>query len=143
VSLPSKLQSVLDLLRSAGDPDLRAEFLIETASRFTPVPAEIATPPFEASHRVPGCESEAYVWACGESGRARLYFAVENPQGISAKALAVVLEEAIADASVEEIQSISRELAFELFGRHLSMGKGQGLMNMVEMSRTLALQSLR
>jgi cysteine desulfuration protein SufE len=141
-SLPKQLELVLDLLRSAEDPDVRADFLIETAARFRPVPPEVAVRPFEECYRVPGCESEAFVWALAEGGRAKLFFAVENPQGVSAKALAVVLEEAIANASPDEIRSISRELAFDIFGRELSMGKGQGLMSMIEMSRKAALEAL-
>ena len=55
-------------------------------------PPGIATRPFDPSHQVPQCESDAYVWAQKlPDGTMKYYFAVENPSGISAKALAAIL----------------------------------------------------
>jgi hypothetical protein len=47
--------------------------------------------PFPAYNKVPACESDAYVFPVEKNGSLEFFFAVENPQGISAKALAVIL----------------------------------------------------
>lgn len=135
---PQKLLQALDDFRSLGDRELQSELLIEYAERFEQVPETVAQRPFANEHRVPACESEAYVWAKRSGEGVQFYFAVENPQGISAKALAVILNETISGAGVEEILSISEDLVYDLFGRNISMGKGQGLMGMVRMVKALA-----
>lgn len=62
-----------------------------------------------------------------------LHFAVENPQGISAMALATLLKEVTAGASIPSIAEIPESVVFELFGDELSMGKTMGLTGMVKM----------
>jgi cysteine desulfuration protein SufE len=133
----TKLSQFLDTLR-ALEPDMLAEVLIEYAGRFHSVPADVAVRPFAAENRVPGCESEVYVWAKPQSEGLKFYFAVENPQGISAKALAVVLDESLSGQPLEVVQSTPPEIVHQLFGKTLSMGKGQGLMGMVNAVRSLA-----
>lgn len=120
------------------DQELRFESLIELAERFKPVDDRIATRPFSVEHRVPGCESEAYAWAENTPGGLKFHFAVENPQGVSAKALAVVLDENLSGQPLAEIRAVNADLVYTLFGRGLSMGKGQGLMGMVQMVKALA-----
>ena len=69
------------------DRNERAEMLIDYADRFVEVPPEVATRPFPPVHAAPRCESEAYVWAVDRGdGTLKFHFAVENPQGLSAKA---------------------------------------------------------
>jgi len=112
----------------------RSEMLIDYADRFTDVPPEVATRPFAESHRAPRCESEAFVWAVDRpDGTVKLYFAVENPQGLSAKAWAVILDETLSSRPLTEIAGLSGEAIFKIFGRDLSMGKGQGLLGMFEL----------
>jgi len=78
--LPAPLRDVLDVFALVTDPVDRASLLISYADRFSPVPPEVATPPYAKDHLVPYCESEAYVWLVPQAdGTARLYFAVENP----------------------------------------------------------------
>ena len=90
-----KLSTILSELQLLTEPDLRAEWLIDYASRFKPVPESIAVRPYACDRRVPGCESEVYVWSRVDPGRKfEIFFAVENPQGLSAKALAAILTEA-------------------------------------------------
>lgn len=134
--MPTSLEQFLDDF-AALEEDLRFESLIELADRFRPVEPRIAVRPFSAEHRVPGCESEAYVWAEKTAAGLKFHFAVENPQGVSAKALAVILDEHLSAKPLPEILAVKPELVYTLFGRGLSMGKGQGLMQMVQMVKAL------
>ncbi len=88
-----KLEELQETLDMFADPASRADLLIGFADKFKAVPADVATRPYPKSHQVPQCESEAYVWAQLQPDRTlKLHFAVENPSGISAKALAVILD---------------------------------------------------
>ena len=110
----------------------RIQLLIDYADRFKEVPENIANRPFPESYRVPFCESEAYLWLEQQPNHTlKLHFAVENPQGISAKALAAILDQTLSGLTAEQVTEISPDLVFKLFGRNISMGKGQGLMAMV------------
>lgn len=139
MSLP-KLEEILSEIRSITDRELRTEVLIEFAQRFVPVPERIALRPFEESRRVPGCESEAFVWCEKLAHGLKYHFAIENPQGVSAKALATILDQGLCGVSAAEVMELKEELVYELFGRGLSMGKSQGLMGIVRMVKALASQ---
>ena len=116
------------------DRALRAELLIEYADRFVEVPASVATRPFSQSDRAPRCESEAFVFAVDQpDGTLHFYFAVENPQGLSAKAWGVLLEETCSGEPLEQVAAIPQDIVFSVFGKDLSMGKGQGLIGMLEL----------
>ncbi|MGI8923266.1 MAG: SufE family protein [Fimbriimonadales bacterium] len=135
---PGKLQGIVDSLRSLERQD-RIDALISIADRYQPVPPEVASRPFEESARIPACESEAFIWAIGQPpGSLKYYFAVENPQGISAKALAAILDETLPGMSLAEIASLSDDVVFEIFGNELSMGKTMGLTGMINMVRSAA-----
>ncbi len=139
MALPRRLQDYLDTLAMFPDRQERIDALISTGERFRPVPEEVAMRPFSESNRVPGCESEAFVWSVPRGdGSLDFEFAVENPQGISAKALAVILKETLSGESGSSIENVPDELIYEIFGRELSMGKSMGLMNMVRMVKRLA-----
>lgn len=137
-STPRKLLDFLAEYRAIDDADLRADYLIEIAGRFREVPDSVARRPFPEGHRVPGCESQAFIW-CDRSAAdgPRFYFAIENPQGISAKAMAVILDETLSGAEPKEIAAVSSELVYDIFGPSISMGRGQGLMNMVQMVKKM------
>lgn len=137
--LPEKLQEMVDLFSTVTNRDERAQLLIEMADQFQEVPARIASRPFPEEHRVQRCESEAYVWLepLGD-GTVKYHFAVENPQGLSAKAMAVILDEALSGKAPEEMEKVPTDVVFEFFGKSLSMGKGQGLMGMVTLAKYLA-----
>lgn len=138
MSLPPKLAAAIDELRSLGDRDAISEALIDTAARFVEVAPEVAARPFPEAHRVPACESEAYVWVTrdGEGGIVT-HFAVENPQGVSAKALAVLLKESLDGARPEELATLSPELIYDIFGRGVAMGRGLGLTGIVSLLKSL------
>jgi cysteine desulfuration protein SufE len=139
---PEKLERFLEYLDALDRTD-RIQMLVETAERFRPVPPHIAVQPYPKERRVPGCESEAYVWTePNPDGTLAYYFAVENPQGISAKALSVILAESLSGAPPDEVAAVPADIIFRVFGRELSMGKSLGLMNMVNMVRALTAKAV-
>ena len=132
-NLPEKLDDTLALLAMLDRGD-RIQMLIDIADRFQEVPANIAIRPFDEAHKVPACESEAYAWAAPRpDDTLDFHFAVENPQGISAKAMAVILRESLSGAPLDQVASLPGDVIYEIFGRELSMGKSMGLMGMVSM----------
>jgi cysteine desulfuration protein SufE len=140
---PEKLNEILADFDFVTTRSERAELLIDLASRFQKVPERIATPPYSEDHRVPYCESEAYVWAEDQPDNTlKFYFAVENPQGLSAMALAVILDAVLSGARLEEVANVSPDIVLKVFGNDISMGKGQGLMGMVSMVQSAAKRHL-
>ena len=132
--VPEKLTDFLETLSLIEDRQDRIELLIETADRFKTVPERIATKPYPESQRVPHCESEGFVFAEEQPGATLKYhFAVENPQGISAMAMAVILDETLSGEAPEEVVRVPADVIYSIFGRELSMGKSMGLMGMVQM----------
>ena len=137
--MPASLQDMLDLMAGITDPAERASVLISFADQFREVPPEVATRPFPRSHQVPQCESDAYAWALRQpDGTLKLYFAVENPSGISARALAVILDKSLSGRPSAEVARVSPDIVERIFRQNISMGKGIGLMSMVNAVRALA-----
>jgi cysteine desulfuration protein SufE len=130
--LPGPLAELIEDIQSL-DRRERQDLLIETADRFQAVPERVARRPFPESHRVQKCESQAYVWSEPWGDGLKFYFAVENPQGISAKAMAVILDETLSGRPLEEAAAVPSDIVFQIFGRELSMGKGEGLTGIVAM----------
>ena len=134
MTLPSTALAALAADMKAMDRRERSDMLIEYADQFEEVPAAVATRPFAERNRAPRCESDAYVWATDNpDGTLKFHFAVENPQGVSAKAWAAILDETLSGHTPEQILTTDPELLFDIFGRDLSMGKGQGLLGMLEL----------
>lgn len=132
------LQRLVDMFKMF-DPADRTNMLLSYADQFKDVPREVATRPFEKSHQVPQCESDAYVWAVKRpDGTLQLYFAVENPSGVSAKALAAILDKTLSGLPASEIAGITPDIVEKIFRQNISMGKGMGLMSMVQAVATLA-----
>ena len=134
--IPEKLTEVLEDFSFITDRNERADYLIEIADRFpgVRVTPDIATRPYEEGRKVPACESEAYVWALDNPDGTLTYrFDVLNPQGLSAMAMSVILDEACSGAPLEQVSEIAADIVFKIFGREISMGKGQGLMGIVTM----------
>ena len=121
----------------------RIQYLISLADRFREVSPAVAHRPFGEEHRVPQCESEAYVWATPRAdGTLDYHFAVENPQGISAKAMGAILQDALAGAPLEQVIALPGDVVYALFGRELSMGKNLGLLGMLQMCQAFARRQL-
>ena len=136
---PEKLQEVLDTFDLFPDQADRTSMLLSYADQFREVPPEVATRPFDASHQVPQCESDAYVWAIKKpDGTLDLHFAVENPSGISAKALVAILKKSLSGLPAREIANVDCSIVEQLFRQNISMGKGMGLMAMVNAVAALA-----
>jgi cysteine desulfuration protein SufE len=133
-----KLNDFLEEFKSIDDRDTRFDYLIEVADRFKEVPTDVATRPFSKDNLVPACESEAYVFLEKNNNKCNFYFAVENPQGISAKAMAVILSESLNGLTPDEISTIKEDIVLDIFGGAISMGKGQGLMSMVQLVKFFA-----
>ena len=141
---PEKLARLVDSFDMVKDREERMQLLIDYADKFQEVPGFIANRPFPAENKVPFCESEVYIWLREEADQTvRLYFAVDNPHGISAKALAAILDRTLSGLRAIEIARISPDLVYQLFRSNISMGKGQGLMAMITMIRTKAKQLVK
>ncbi len=121
------------------DPADRTSLLLSYADQFRDVPPAIASRPFDTSHQVPQCESDAYVWARKQpDGTLKFYFAVENPSGVSAKALAAILDKTLSGLPASEIATVSTDIVEKIFRQNISMGKGLGLMAMGQAVQALA-----
>jgi len=129
VPYPAKIQEFLDDLAMFPDRAERIDALISIGHRYKK-PDGV---PRTAETRVPGCESEVYVASVPEGEGRKFLIAVDNPQGISAMAMAVVLDEGLSGEPPSEVGKVSEELVYEVFGRELSMGKSLGLTNLVRM----------
>lgn len=142
--LPPRLAELLDALDAFQDPTERGSVLVDFANRFEEVPPSVATRPFPDEHRVPACESDAYVWAVDRpDGTLKLHFAVESPAGVSARALAAILDRTLSGLTPAEIAAVPPDIVERVFRRNISMGKGLGLMSMVRAVQTLARRRLR
>jgi cysteine desulfuration protein SufE len=141
--MPEKLAELLDTFEMFPDPADRTGLLLSYSDRFREVPPEIAARPFDQSHQVPQCESDAYVWAVKRpDGTLQLYFAVENPAGVSARALAAILDRTLSGLPAAEIATVTPEIVERIFRQNISMGKGMGLMSMVGAVQALAKRAM-
>ncbi|MEM9951346.1 MAG: SufE family protein [Chloroflexota bacterium] len=143
--IPAKLQETIEDFSFVTTRQERQQYLIQLADQFSDVkvPTTIAEQPYDESHRVPACESDAFVWwENNDDGTLHYHFDVLNPQGLSAMAMAVILGEACSGAPLEQVAEIDNEIVFEFFGKNISMGKGQGLMGIVNMVKAAAKQNL-
>jgi cysteine desulfuration protein SufE len=139
---PPRLAALLERLERT-DRTQRIELLIAMAGRYQEVPERVAHRPYPESHRVPHCESGAYVWAEDqEDGTLKYYFAIENPQGISARATAAILDRTLSGEPPEVVAEVSQDVIYRIFGYELSMGKNMGLTAMVGMVQAAARRRL-
>jgi sulfur transfer protein SufE len=141
--MPAALKAVVDDFGFL-DRGERAAELIEYADRFHDVDPRIATRPFDEEHHVARCESQAYVWAEDlPDGTLKYHFAVENPQGLSAKSWAVIMDETLSGQPLEQVAAVPPDVVFAIYGKDISMGKGQGLMGMLDHVTSAARRALR
>lgn len=139
----SKLNLLLSELGAIADREERMEFLIELAEKFQEVPEDVARRPFAEGARVPACQSEVFAfYRVLDEKSLKFYFAVENPQGISAKAMAAILDETLSGVPCEEVIQVPSDMVFDIFGPDIGMGKGQGLRSMLFMIQAFAKQHL-
>ena len=135
--IPKPLQEILDDLALFPDRAERIQALISLGEEFkNPSEAEVSRTP---ESRVPGCESEAFLAVFPRpDGTLDFRFAVDNPQGISAMALAVILDRGLSGAALAQVAEVPEDLVYTIFGRELSMGKSLGLTGMMRMLKAEA-----
>jgi cysteine desulfuration protein SufE len=117
--LPADLADLSELVATlaALDRSERIDMLISLAEGFREVPESIARRPFPESQRVPACESQAFVFSSPrEDGRLDFHFAVENPQGLSAKAFAAVLARTLSGQAPASVLAVPIDIVDEVFG---------------------------
>ena len=135
---PSKLQAVIDMFAMFDIAD-RTNMLLSYSEQFREVSPDVASRPFARNHQIPQCESDAYAWAVkNPDGTLKLWFAVENPSGVSARALAAILDKTLSGLTPDEILEVDSSIVEKLFRQNISMGKGMGLMAMVNAVVALA-----
>jgi cysteine desulfuration protein SufE len=140
---PEKLQDMLDTFAMFSDQTERAQLLLSFSDQFKPVPPDVATRPYPKNHQIPQCESDAYAWAVPQpDGTLKLHFAVENPSGISARALATILDKTLSGLPPQEVARVSPAIVEQIFRQNISMGKGMGLMSMVLAVQALARRAM-
>jgi cysteine desulfuration protein SufE len=139
-----KLENLLAVLDSYGDEYSKADALIELSDQFETAPTEIASAPYPASNKVPACESEVYIFhKINGDNSIKYYFAVLNPQGISAKAFAVILDTCLSNVKLEIVAKVDDDIIKRIFGNGISMGKGMGLRSMLGVVKAIANNNLR
>lgn len=135
----SKLATFLEDLALLTDRQERIEALIALSEEFVNPSAEEV--PRTPETRVPGCESEVYITSEPFQQGRSFRFAVDNPQGISAMAMARILDTTLSGESADEVSQTPEDLAFRIFGNELSMGKSLGLTGMVKMVKLESLKA--
>lgn len=136
--MPKDLQYILDDLKSLPEMD-KQMYLIDYSDRFKSVPPEVATKPYPEEHHVKECESEAYVWAKPRGdGSFDFHFAVENPQGVSARSFSKILQDTLSGQPIDAINAVPDSIVTDLFGKGISMGKGLGLQGILRMVKFYA-----
>ena len=141
---PPKLQDFIDTISLLPDENEKINLLIDYADKYKEAPPEIAVKPYPEKNKVPFCESGAYVWTIKkDDNRLKFYFAVENPQGISAKALAAILDKTLSGEKAEDIADISEDIVNKIFGQSLSLRKNMGLAGIVQMIKRDARNFIR
>ena len=129
---PEKLKEFLERISSIKDEDQRIEILVDYADKFKNPPEEIFKPPYSTACKVPFCESGVYAMTRIQNDNTpKFYFAIESPQGISAKALAVILDKTLSGQPVQQILNVDPDIVYQIFGKEISMGKNLGLSGMV------------
>lgn len=144
-SIPPKLQDIIDDFSLVTTRAERQQYLIQIADDFDTVKVSeaMATKPYDNAHRVPECESDAFVWWTSNPDQTLTYhFDVLNPQGLSAMAMAVILGQSCSGADLGQVAALDAEIVYEFFGKTVSMGKGLGLMGIVNMVKAAAKQQM-
>jgi len=138
--VPPKLQEILSDFEMISASD-RPMYLIDYSDRFESVPAHLAQKPYPEENHVKECESDAYVfYEPREDGTLDFHFAVNNPQGVSARAFSKILQDTLSGQPAEVINAVPGTIVNDLFGRGISMGKGMGMQGILNMVKFFATQ---
>lgn len=140
---PGKLKELIEDFKLIQNRNERMDMLIYYSEEFKKVSENIVTPPYPEENRVPACESGAFVFSeLDDEGKIHFYFAIENPQGISAKAMAVIIDQTLSGETPEIVSKIKEEIVYDFFGKNLSMGRNMGLTSMIAVVRDHATKYL-
>lgn len=135
---PEPIQEFVENLSFIDDRAERVQALIDMGKAFKPPAIE---KPYPSENRVPGCESEVYTWVnLNPESKLDIQIVVDNPQGLSAMAMAQLLLEGLQNQPPATANHIDEDLVAKTFGPELSMGKSLGLTNLV---RQIKAQSLK
>jgi cysteine desulfuration protein SufE len=134
--VPEAFQEIIDGLALLEDRQDRVEALLALGDEYMAKPKPDV--PRDAQHRVPACESEVYMNAVPAGEGLKFQFAVDNPQGISAMALAEIIDQGLSGQPLGQVADVSEEVVYKIFGRELSMGKSAGLIGMIQMVKSAA-----
>lgn len=138
--IPSALQEVLADFEMISNSD-RPMYLLDYSDRFDEVPERVAVRPFPEAHHVKECESDAYVFVePREDGTLNYHFAVENPQGVSARAFSKILQDTLSGQPADSVEAVPDSIVTDLFGQGISMGKGLGLRGILRMVKYYTVQ---
>ncbi len=138
-NIPAKLARLLEVFRAIRDPADRIMTLIEFAGQYLDPPASVAQRPFPAANRIRGARDPIYLWAApDEEKNLRYYFCVEHADGISTRALAVILQETLSGAPLNAVSNVSPSIVDTIFGVELSAERRETLRAMVEAVRDTA-----
>jgi len=133
---PQGLQAALSALGRLDDRSERIEAIMDLSARYG---SGAERRPDAAAQRVPGCESDAYVWSTPRlDGTLDVHVAVRNPNGVAARALAVLLEEGASGAPLDALRALDEGIVAEVFGEGISVAKAMGLGAIVRAVRALA-----
>ncbi|MCC6381433.1 MAG: SufE family protein, partial [Dehalococcoidia bacterium] len=114
-TLPAPLAALLEDFRFADRND-RADLLIGFADEFDEVSPALAARPFPQANHVVRCESDAYVFPEElPDGTLKFHFAVENPQGLSAKSWAVIMDRTLSGQPLEQVAAVPPDVIFEVY----------------------------
>src|SRR4051812_29048444 len=100
--MSARLYSAIEDLSLLADRQERIDYLISLAEEF-----QNADVPRTAETRVPGCESEVYISATPAGEGFKFNIAVDNPHGVSAKALAALLDQTFSGAPPRQVAELS------------------------------------
>lgn len=137
---PPRLRAFLDDLSMFSDRAERIDALVSIGQKYRKENADAV--PRDDAHQVKACESEVYVDAERlEDGSLKYFIAVDNPQGISAMALAEIVDETLTGEPLENVLQVPETVVYDVFGKELSMGKSAGLMGMITMVKQEAIKA--
>ncbi len=135
---PEPIQEFIENIALIDDRAERVQVLIDMGKSFQPTAIE---KPYPAENRVPGCESEVYTWVNPNTqSTLDIQIVVDNPQGLSAMAMAQLLLEGLQNQPPALANLIDEDLVAKTFGPELSMGKSLGLTNLVRQIKAQALK---
>lgn len=132
-------ERIVDSFRSINDEAERMMMLIEFASCYVDPPPTIAHRPYPEECKLSTNYAKIYFWAVPRPDeRLEFYFAVEDKEGVSAKAFAVMLSRTLSGADLPKVAAVPSEVVDIIFGNGIEPEKRSALLAMLEAVRSAA-----